>query len=390
SLKSSDCVDFQEYLGGIVQVVHLGCIQCLVSYCARLAENLDKYDEQIDSINLRKRLSLCTKVFKLLESVTKDTPYVDYEEELMGSFACFTNVLPSLFRSGYEFATSNMSADFSIEKLFVMVFHKNEALFGDLFSEGGRFVGSVDGYAQSVIAASSFTNANMPLHVASELFIFLKTSVFSREWNSSVDLSGNQLRTKVHKVFVEHVSDKVKSVCACCPSLKELIETLLLVFHIEILLMSFHLSFEEEKHTVIMPGITSIMAGSNSLTHDILSQCNVSNLTFWASTSVENMKQIFTIEGEVSSSFLNQLIDVTPFTFSACKEDTAVDCLGLSWAELLEEADVSVSHSPSNLLIDSLKSSDCVDFLEYLEGIVQELLLEGKKAFGSSSYDISF
>nr|GEY44576.1 auxin transport protein BIG [Tanacetum cinerariifolium] len=54
---------------------------------------------------------------------------------------------------------------------------------------------------------------------------------------------------------------------------------------------------------------------------------NVSNRTFWASTSVENMMQIFTIEGEVSSSFLNQLIDVTSFTTSSCKEDTAVECL---------------------------------------------------------------
>ncbi|GJR24096.1 auxin transport protein BIG [Tanacetum coccineum] len=630
-------------------VVHLGCIQRLVSYCARLVENLDKYDEKIDGINLRKRLSLCTRIFKLLASVTKDTPYVEYGAELMGSFACFTNVLPSLFRSGYEFATSNVSAEFSIENLVLLlleaflhlvhtifcnsnvfqnilvcvivsvvenldvdvwrydksitniklpvayfprivlytlklvedikkqqyqalelkglhaansgistnvevdsflfgvssgrislvkaytveellkvifptskqwvdslmhlafflhsegvkmspkldrsyssctkasstlepdstVCHEDEALFGDLFSEGGRSVGSVDGYDQSVIAASSVTNVNMPLHAASELFIFLKTSVFSREWNSSiyedarkklntyhidiilsvlscqgcyagdrtsdvgdrkyvhvhevcyevlhnlisfnalsesledylvckiltiengsfiynqqtlallahtlicrVDLSGKQLRTKVHKVFVEFVSEKVKSVCARCPSLKELIETLPSVFHIEILLMSFHLSSEEEKAVqanFIFSSIKTIEPLSNGfnstqlscwallvsrlvliLRHMIfypnvcpptlLSELksklkeaplvrsvlpgNVSNRTFWASTSVENMMQIFTIEGEVSSSFLNQLIDVTSFTTSACKEDTAVECLGLSWAEV--------------------------------------------------------
>ncbi|GKD41621.1 hypothetical protein Tco_1261828 [Tanacetum coccineum] len=189
-------------------VVHLRSIQCIVSYCARLVENLDTYDEQIDSINLRKRLPLCSTVFKLLASVTKDTLYVEYEAEVMGSFACFTNVLPSLFRSGYEFATSNVSAEFSIKKLVlflleaflhlvhtnfcnsnvfqnilvsVIVSHKNEALFGDLFSEGGRFVGSVDGFDQLVIVASFVTNVNMRLHVASELFNFLRTIVFSRK-----------------------------------------------------------------------------------------------------------------------------------------------------------------------------------------------------------------
>nr|KAJ0190483.1 hypothetical protein LSAT_V11C800421490 [Lactuca sativa] len=59
-------------------------------------------------------------------------------------------------------------------------------LFGDLFSEGGRLVGSKDGYDQSVITASSVTNVLMPLHAASELFIFLKTSAFSPEWNSTL------------------------------------------------------------------------------------------------------------------------------------------------------------------------------------------------------------
>nr|KAJ0195043.1 hypothetical protein LSAT_V11C700352230 [Lactuca sativa] len=46
-----------------------------------------------------------------------------------------------------------------------------------LFTEGGRSVGSMDGYDQSVIIASSVTNVLMPLHATSELFIFLKTSM---------------------------------------------------------------------------------------------------------------------------------------------------------------------------------------------------------------------
>ncbi|XP_071733833.1 auxin transport protein BIG [Rutidosis leptorrhynchoides] len=626
-------------------VVHVGCIQRLVSYCMGLVENLDKCDEKIDSINLRKRLSFCTRIFKLLSTVTKDVPYVEYDANLLGSFASFTNGLPTLFKSGYEFAPSIVSVEFSIESLLLLllesflhlvhtvfcnsnvlqnimvcvvvsvfenfdvdvwrydksftniklpvayfprivlytlrlvddvkkqqyqslewkglhdvhvdsflcgvgserislvkkytveellkvifptskqwvgnlmhlasflhsegvkmlpkldrsyssctkasslepestVCHEDEALFGDLFSEGGRSVASTDGYDQSVIAASSVSNVNMPLHAATELFIFLKTSAFSPEWNSEiyedackkltsyhidiilsvlscqgcyagdrtsdagvslsenrkfvhahevcyellhnlisyhaladsleeylvckiltvdngsfvynhqtlallahtlvcrVGLSGNHLRTKLQKVFVDFIFEKVKLVCARCPNLKDLIETLPSVFHIEILLLSFHLSSEEEKAeqaNFIFTSIKTIQALSDDsdsiqlscwgllvsrlvliLRHMIfypnvcppmlLSELklklreaplvrsvpmgNASDRTFWASTSVENVMRILIIEGEVSSSFLNQLIDVTSFTASACKEDTMVECLGLTWADV--------------------------------------------------------
>lgn len=623
-------------------VVHLGCIQRLVSYCMELVDNFDKSDEKIDGINLRRRLSFCTRVFKLLASVTKDAPYVDYDAKLLASIASFTNALPTLFRSRYEFATSNVSVEFNIESLVLLlleaflhlvhtifcnsnvfqnilvcvivsvfenldvdmwrydksittvkvpaayfprivlyilklvedikkqqyqglelkglhadvqvdsclcgvssgrisllkkytidellevifptskqwvdnlmhlalflhsegvkmlpkldrsyssctkasstlepestVCHEDEALFGDLFSEGGRSVGSTDGYDQSVVAVNSVTNVNMPLHAATELFIFLKTSAFSHEWSSlvyedackkvtsyhidiilsilgcqgchagdripdagdrkfvhthevcyevlhnlisfhalpdsieeylvcqiltvengsfvynhqtlallshtlicRVGSSGNQLRTKVLKVFVEFVFEKVNSVCVRNPTLRELIETLPSVFHIEILLMSFHLSSEAEKAeqaNFIFSSIKTIEPLSNGFNSSQLScwallvsrlvlilrhmmfypnVCpptllselksklreapvarsvptgNASNRTFWSSTSVDNVMRTFALEGEVSSSFLNQLIDVTSFTTSALKEDIGVECLGLSWAEV--------------------------------------------------------
>ncbi|KAI3796409.1 hypothetical protein L1987_39079 [Smallanthus sonchifolius] len=85
-----------------------------------------------------------------------------------------------------------------------------------------------------------------------------------------VGLSGNQLRTKVQKVFVEFVFEKVKSVCARCPSLKELTGTLPSVFHIEILLMSFHLSSEEEKN-FIFSSIKTIELLSNGFSSTQLS-----------------------------------------------------------------------------------------------------------------------
>ncbi|KAI3768455.1 hypothetical protein L2E82_19139 [Cichorium intybus] len=615
-------------------VVHLGCIHRLVSYCMTLVQNLDRYDEKIDSINLRKRLSFCSRVFKLLSSVTKDAPYVEYDAKLLGSFSSFLNILPSLFASKYEFATNNVSVEFNIESLVLLlleaflhlvhtifcnsnvfqntlvcvivsvfenldvdvwrydksvtniklpvayfprivlyvlklvedikkqqyqalelkgevdsflcggislvkkytvdellkvifptskqwvdnlmhlsfflhsegvkmlpkldrsyssltkasstmepestVCHEDEALFGDLFSEGGRSVGSTDGYDQSVITASSVTNVLMPLHAASEVFIFLKTSAFSPEWHSVIyedackklnsyhidimlsilscqgcqerssdgvvgvslsehrkfvhthevcyevlhnllsfhalsdtleeylvgkiltvengsftynhqtlavlahtlisrdGVSGNQLRTKVQRVYSEFVIEKVKSVCTQCPTLKEVTESLPSVFHIEILLMSFHLSSEEEKaanasfifssiktiehlsndfnstqlscwgllvsrlvlvlrHMIFYPNVcppTLLSELKSKLREAPLARGNASNGTFWVSNSLENVMRVFAIEGEVNSNFLSQLIDVTSFSTSAHKEDLAVECLGLNRAEV--------------------------------------------------------
>ncbi|XP_073222339.1 auxin transport protein BIG-like, partial [Cicer arietinum] len=65
------------------------------------------------------------------------------------------------------------------------VCHEDEALFGDLFSETGRSVGSSDGCEQPPAAAlvSNSSNQNMPIQAVIELLNFLKTCVFSTEWH---------------------------------------------------------------------------------------------------------------------------------------------------------------------------------------------------------------
>lgn len=79
------------------------------------------------------------------------------------------------------------------------VCHEDEALFGNLFSEGGRSVGSTDGYDQPPVAVnSSFSQSNMPIEAAAELLSFLKECIFSPEWHTSIFEDGCKKLSRNH------------------------------------------------------------------------------------------------------------------------------------------------------------------------------------------------
>ncbi|XP_022962536.1 auxin transport protein BIG [Cucurbita moschata] len=241
--------------------------------------------------------------------------------------------------------------------------HEDEALFGDLFSESGRSVGSVDGYdLQNLAVNSAASFCNLPLQAAKELLSFMKLCIFSSEWNASVfadgcsklnqnhidillsllncegccsddkasasclpehaekkfghiheicyrllhglltchalpdsleeylvkkilnaengnfvyndqtlsllahtlfrrtGVAGSQLRTQIYRQFVEFISEKSKTISFKYSSLQEFIGTLPSVFHIEILLVAFHLSSEGEKMEISSLVVSSIRA----------------------------------------------------------------------------------------------------------------------------------
>ncbi|CAK9175800.1 unnamed protein product [Ilex paraguariensis] len=636
-------------------IVHLGCFQRLLLICKEMLELPEVFDEKMAGTNLRKRISFCTRIFKLLGLLTKDIPYVVYDAVLLQAVAFVADVLPILFRPGFEFVSSNVPVECSFESLVVLlleeflqlvqvlfpnsnlnqnihaciiasilgnldsslwrynksaanpkpplaysprtvdyilkligdlkkqtfqalelknfsarnlgscsdfendspscqvrsekifllkkytiegllkiifpsstqwvddlmhlvfllhaegvksrpklersyssgtkasctsepenvVCHEDEALFGDLFSEGGRSAGSIDGRDQHPIAASSIVNVcNMPIQAATGLLIFLKTCVFSPEWQPSIyedgykkltdshidillsilncqgcysedrssdmcvtsheqrkighvhelcfellhnflsqrvlsdtleeyliekilnvengvfvyndqtlallahgliyrdGLTGSQLRTKIYGIYVDFVCGKAKTLCSTCPSLEEFLETMPSVFHIEILLMAFHLSSEDEKTTLakfIFSSVRSIdapVAGFNStqlscwallvsrlvliLRHMIfhpracpstlllklrsrLREVPLSgsrplgdnnDFPSWSSIGVESFMGAWIKEGPASGCLLSHLVDIAPIPSSVCVGDLASDCLGLTWGEI--------------------------------------------------------
>ncbi|GAV60100.1 ZZ domain-containing protein/E3_UbLigase_R4 domain-containing protein [Cephalotus follicularis] len=366
------------------------------------------------------------------------------------------------------------------------VCHEDEALFGNLFSEGGRSL-STDGSDQPPVNSSS-SDCNMPMQAATELLSFLKACVFSYEWLPSVfedgckKLSGNhidillsilnyqgccfedkvsdsgaalheqgkigdshklcfellhnllthhalsdsleeylverilsvekdvyvysdqtltllahtlfcrvglagiQLRNKIYRAFVEYILGKAKAVCAKCPtSLKELLGALPSAFHIQIILMAFHLSSEEEKSNLANLTFSSLQAidkpsaglnGSqlscwallvsrlilllrhmmffqhtcpSSLILDLRSKLreapasgfhihgnvNVNDhLSSWASIAIRNIMGASVEEDSVNSGLIYQLIDVAALPYSLCREELAVESLRLSWDDI--------------------------------------------------------
>ncbi|XP_014496937.1 auxin transport protein BIG [Vigna radiata var. radiata] len=366
------------------------------------------------------------------------------------------------------------------------VCHEDEALFGDLFSETGRSVGSTDGCEQPPVNAlvSSSSYQNMPMQAAVELLSFLKTCIFSAEWHPSlyadacnklssrdidillsllncqgcccednmsdsctplhddgkighihdlcfdllrnllanhslddsledylvdkiltvengsfcyndrtltllahtlfsrVGSSGSQLRTKIFRVYVAFVVEKANAVCIKCSSINDLAGTLPLLFHIEIVLMAFHLSSEGEKAAMAKLIFSSLKDVANStldlnstlltcwalvvsrliliLRHMIFHQhtCPTSllldvrsklreaplsgssiqnkvndHMSSWSSTAFRNIGGGLIGEETFVSSLIGHLIDISGSS-TLVREGLAIDSLALNWEEI--------------------------------------------------------
>lgn len=630
-------------------VAHLGCIHRLVSICKELLEVPDLFDDKSNCTNLRKKLSFCVKVLKLLGALSKDNPCADFDGKLLKSIASFTEMFSALFRLGFEFASSSPAAvegsleslimhlleefiqlaqaifcyttvfqniqaciaasilenlgpdlwrysktaanpkpplayfprvviyllrlildvrdrtyqlykgldmeyissdtdsqmesptckvhsdkvfllkKYTLEELFKIIFppqvqwvdnlmhlvsflhsegvkmrpklerssstitkvsftsesentvcHEDEALFGDLFSEGGRSVGSADGYDQPTAASSSASNlSNMPAQAESELLTFLKNNAFAPEWchplyedgcqkfNSNhisillsiihcqpcdsdekisdasklglgqihelciellrnllssralsdsleeslvekilmvqngafmysnqtlallahtiirrVDLAGSHLRSNVYEGFVNYIRDKAKVIWSEHHMLKELLESLPSLFHVEILLMAFHLSSEDEKsahaklvfntlkaigapptgfdstqlscwallvsrlivvlrHMLFYPRVcpsylisdfrTKLREASTAGLHSCGGSSNVSS---WPLILFDGVMNASIKEAPINNALRNQLIDIAPLPAAVCRDDPTNECFGLSWDEI--------------------------------------------------------
>ncbi|CAI9109909.1 OLC1v1009837C1 [Oldenlandia corymbosa var. corymbosa] len=615
---------------------HLQCVRRLVFFSTELFGLLEPFDDQMASINLRKKLPLIVRVFKMLGYLVKEDPCVKVDGSLFQSFISFAGRLPKLFGIEFEFISSSAVVEssleslaiflmeeflqlvqtvfhsrsvvnniqacitasildyldsrvwtynntavspklplvcfprvviyllklivdlkkyahyvfqlkdinhddfadmnighpacqvraanmfllkkYSVEELLGMIFpssrqwvynlvhlllflhsegvklgpkferagsnvlkatsepesvacHEDDALFGDLFSEGGRSLGSVDGSDLPVAAGTSVSNfSNMPSQAAAELLRFLNNNVFSPDWNrmlyedackkltrddigillslinhqaqysedwipdsctivlelcfelikkllslralsdvveesliqkilviengafiyneqtlallahaliSRSGPSGSHLRSKIYDIFIDFVVEKTKAVCSSCPTLHEVLETLPSVFHIEILLMAFHLSADKEKSSqmsAIFSSIRTIDAPSgcdsmqltcwallvsrmvlvfrhmlffphgcppslplefrSKLRGSPLARMRRSDSSSWTPLILENVTNMWHKEAPARRILLSQLVDVATIPSSLYGSDSAVDFLNLSWNEL--------------------------------------------------------
>ncbi|EOY03818.1 Auxin transport protein (BIG) isoform 1 [Theobroma cacao] len=445
----------------------------LVGGCAHLSNDSPSCHVSLQKVPLLKRFT----VDELLRMVFP--PSSKWVDNLM-HLICFLHSEGVKLRPKMERSTSCGKSNCSSE-LENAVCHDDEALFGNLFSEGSRSLGSADVCDQTPAVSSSSSNCNMPMQAALELLSFLKGCIFSPDWLpsiykdgcrmlntdhidillsilncqgchfednfaasheekksghihelsfqllhnllarhalsdsledylveqilnvengvfvyndqtltllahalfSKVGLAGSRLRTKLYRGFVSFIVEKAKAICSDCPNLKELLVTLPSVFHIEILLMAFHLSPEGEKATLAnlifstLKAIHVPSAGSYStqlscwalvvsrlillLRHMILHPCTCPQLLLLdlrsklretpcfvshvpmnstdsfsslASFAAKNMTGTLVEEEPSSSSLINQLIDVAYLPSPLCIDDLAIGSLCMSWDDL--------------------------------------------------------
>ncbi|KAB2613738.1 auxin transport protein BIG-like [Pyrus ussuriensis x Pyrus communis] len=101
--------------------VHAGCIRRLILLCKGLIVLPDMFDEKSAGTYVCKRLSFSLRIIKLLGSLTKDIPYIEYDASLVQAVASFADAVPGLFRPCFEFVNSHVAVEGSFESLSLLL-----------------------------------------------------------------------------------------------------------------------------------------------------------------------------------------------------------------------------------------------------------------------------
>lgn len=370
--------------------------------------------------------------------------------------------------------------------LEIVTTHEEEAIFGNLFSEPTKPVGSADGHDQPTAAVTSTVNSDLSLQAVSELLSFMKVCIFSPEWCCSVfedacrkvdknhidqllslldcysylsdgrnenspvlgshlnvpyvsgicfellqnlvvchalsgplkehlvdqvlkvedgnyvygqhsltllahalilreDLDHGHIIKKIYEGYVNFILQKARDVCCKCPESSDILGNLPSAFHLEIVLMAFHLSNDSEKaslasflfsslrkvdtppsgcsvkhlswwglivsrlllilcHIILYPSTCPswLLFRLRSRMREIPSKACHSNspsnhLSTWAATTVESLLGNSINGVPTVSSLLPQLIDVANLPAAYYRDDTTQQLLGLNWTELISK-----------------------------------------------------
>ncbi|GAB4828001.1 hypothetical protein Ancab_040036 [Ancistrocladus abbreviatus] len=115
--QSNELVSFSLHWA----VIHLECFPSLVLFSKELIKLPETFDEKIAGLSFRRRLSLCLRILKLLKNLMRCIPHVQLDAPLLQSVASFADVVPGVFRPGFEFVINHGNAEISYESLVLMV-----------------------------------------------------------------------------------------------------------------------------------------------------------------------------------------------------------------------------------------------------------------------------
>lgn len=196
-----------------------------------------------------------------------------------------------------------------------------------------------------------------------------------------VGLAGSCIRTKIYERYCHFILEKATHIASKCFTLKEFLVSLPSAFHIEILLMAFHLSNDAEKATlasllfstlraIVAPASFNCMQLScwsllvsrlilvlrhmlfyasacpswllsrvrsklrESPLRSPVSDPKINHLLSWVSVAVENIMGEWIKEQPVLSSLLHQVMDFSMVSAPLSGSGQTLQCLGLNWDDL--------------------------------------------------------
>ncbi|CAL1408559.1 unnamed protein product [Linum trigynum] len=116
-------------------LIHVGFVRRLIPHCTKLIERADVHGEKVAAANFSERLSFSLRILRLLRSLVKENPYVEYDAYLLQQVASFADTLPSVFGHRFEFADNQGAIESDFENLVLSLLeeflHLVQSIFGN-------------------------------------------------------------------------------------------------------------------------------------------------------------------------------------------------------------------------------------------------------------------
>ncbi|KAG9448547.1 hypothetical protein H6P81_008512 [Aristolochia fimbriata] len=128
-------------LGRHLAVVHVRCVHRLIVICRDMVQMPEVFEERKEDANFRSRLSFSLRILKLLGNLTKNSPYVAYDAELLDTVSSFADIFPNLFKTRFDFLNHDaaLSQETGLDSLLLFLLEEFLQFVHVVFCDGTIF-----------------------------------------------------------------------------------------------------------------------------------------------------------------------------------------------------------------------------------------------------------
>ncbi|XP_068642658.1 auxin transport protein BIG [Aristolochia californica] len=128
-------------LGRHLAVVHVRCVHRLIIICRDMVQTPEVFEERKEDANFRSRLTFSLKILKLLGNLTKNSPYVAYDAELLNAVSSFADIFPNLFKTRFDFLNHDAASshETGLDSLLLFLLEEFLQFVHVVFCDGAIF-----------------------------------------------------------------------------------------------------------------------------------------------------------------------------------------------------------------------------------------------------------